>query len=250
MAQLPTPTIKWVSRSGIVSPLTKSSSTATTDRPDTLYMYLDESGNFDFSERGSRYFIMTCIAIKRPFGVSHTLMDYRYDCLESGTFIDKFHACEDVNKIRAGVYQRIAAHGDKWHAYSISIEKSCVPDNMKTASSLYSEVFSWIVEEVYKNECLGDIEKAVVITDSLPKEARKRDVEGPLKSFMKAIFQSSGIDYSLMHHPSNCDPNLQLADYACWAFHRKLTLEKEWPYSVIENSFVKTGTIEIKSESE
>lgn len=48
----------------------------------TLFLYLDESGNFDFAKTGTPYFIMTCLVSRRPFKACHDLMDYKYDCFE------------------------------------------------------------------------------------------------------------------------------------------------------------------------
>lgn len=241
--------IKWTSGHGESEIDTRSSeNTAMPKQQDTVYMYLDESGNFDFGPNGSEMFIMTCVVMNRPFRLSHVLMDYRYDCLEDGIEIEKFHACEDTRDVRLGVYRRLAALGSGVRAYSVSIEKEQVPEDMRKASALYSEVFSWIVEEVYRNECGPSTAKAIVVTDSLPKQARKKEVEGPLKTFMKRVFQRNGVPYSLMHHCSSCDPNLQIADYYCWAVHRKLVKGLDWPYSMIEG-FVKERGIASAKES-
>lgn len=226
--------------------LNSGSNTTAPAQRETLYMYLDESGNFDFGPNGSELFIMTCVVVTKPFRLAHLLMDYRYDCLDQGVDIEKFHACEDTRDVRLGVYKRIAALGEGTRAYAVSIEKKQVPQDMMKASSLYSEVFSWIVEEVYKNECGPLTSKVVVVTDSLPKQARKRDVEGPLKTFMKRIFQNNGIPYLLMHHCSSCDPNLQMADYFCWAVQRKLVKGNDWPYKLVEKYVREHGIATIK----
>ena len=140
--------IKWTSGHSESEIDTQSSeNTAIPGQQDTVYMYLDESGNFDFGPRGSELFIMTCVVMNRPFRLSHVLMDFRYDCLESGIEIEKFHACEDTRDVRLGVYKRLAALSSGVRAYTVSIEKSQVPEEMKKPSALYSEVFSWIVED-------------------------------------------------------------------------------------------------------
>ncbi|WP_307980366.1 DUF3800 domain-containing protein [uncultured Senegalimassilia sp.] len=243
--------IRWVtSQASSAISMSAGASTTAKQQPETVYMYLDESGNFDFGPNGSEMFIMTCVVMNRPFRLSHVLMDYRYDCLENGVEIEKFHACEDTRDVRLGVYRRLAALGSGVRAYSVSIEKDQVPEDMRKASALYSEVFSWIVEEVYRNECGPDTAKAIVVTDSLPKQARKKEVEGPLKTFMKRVFQNNGIPYSLMHHCSSCDPNLQVADYFCWAVHRKLVKGFDWPYSVIEGFVKERGIASVKESGD
>lgn len=84
---------------------------------------------------------------------------------------------------------------------------------------------------------------AVVVADSLPKEAAKRAVDKPIKSYMKTHFQDAGIPYRLMHHPSGCDPNLQVADYMCWAIQRKIVLGKEWPYMKVSDAIREIGFV-------
>jgi hypothetical protein len=33
-----------------------------------IYLFLDEGGNFDFNAAGTKYFSLTCVTMKRPFG--------------------------------------------------------------------------------------------------------------------------------------------------------------------------------------
>ena len=49
------------------------------DRPEVVfvtrftYVFLDESGNFDFSASGTRYFVLTCVGVTRPFPAFESL---------------------------------------------------------------------------------------------------------------------------------------------------------------------------------
>lgn len=80
-----------------------------------------------------------------------------------------------------------------------------------------------------------------MITDSLPKEAAKKNVVKPLKACMKRVFQNNGIPYSLMHHSSESDFNLQIVDYLCWAAKRKKCDGKDWPYEVVQEAYTAFG---------
>lgn len=42
-----------------------------------LYIFVDESGNFDFSEKGTRFLTLTCIITERPFGFYKDLHEAR-----------------------------------------------------------------------------------------------------------------------------------------------------------------------------
>jgi len=61
----------------------------------TLYMFIDEGGNFDFSPRGTKYFNLTCLTEKRPFPSYDKLRNIKYDLIEDGINIEYFHATND-----------------------------------------------------------------------------------------------------------------------------------------------------------
>jgi len=65
-----------------------------------LYIFLDESGNLDFSENGTRYFSLTSIAIELPFSLFSELIDLKYNLVEKGLDLEYFHASEDAQETR------------------------------------------------------------------------------------------------------------------------------------------------------
>ncbi len=214
-----------------------------------LYMYFDESGNLDFKPNGTPFFIMTCAVARRPFLAGQRLSTLRYDLLEGGLAIEKFHACEDVEDVRKPVYSALATRADEYGVYVAYVRKDDVPEGMRTPDAIYSRLFETIVDEVYEKENLRDVQKVIAITDSLPKDAKRRQVAAPLKRYMKARFQKSGIPYLLLHHSSSSDQNLQAVDYFCWAAHRKLTQQKDWPFIKVAGSFREFGRIGFSDET-
>lgn len=205
-------------------------------------MYFDESGNFDFSEKGTRYFIMTCVVSRRPFSACHELMNAKYDLLENGIMIKKFHATEDKNETRSSVYSILARHSSRYAAYSLYADKNALEEEMRDPAILYSRVFERIIDEVFASGGLAGIRKVVAITDDIPKEAKAKQVAKPLKLFLKRKAVEAGITFAIEHYPSESDFNLQIADYACWAFKR-FKEGKDWPYSKIAGMFAETGEL-------
>ena len=212
--------------------------------PRTLYLYFDESGNLDFKSSGTPFFIMTCAVTTRPFNVGRLLTDLRFDLIEHGHPIEKFHACEDVGDVRSAVYDILRALPDSYRVYSACVEKSEVPEEYRTPDAIYSKVFELLVNRVSEREISDSVRNVVAITDLLPKDAKKKQVSKPLKKYMKSHFQEAGIPYILLHHMSCSDPNLQATDYFCWAAHRGLTQGKDWPMSVCAQSFCEVGRID------
>ena len=52
------------------------------DFNDTVYIFVDESGNLDFTPNGSKYFMFNFLIKKRPFNLHNTISNYRYTLLE------------------------------------------------------------------------------------------------------------------------------------------------------------------------
>lgn len=238
------PSIRWEPASNLptFSPRYPSGATSTIRQNDgTLYLFMDESGNLDFGPNGSKYFYMTCVAMRRPFVLDKSLAELKYDVIESGIAMEKFHACEDNNQVKTEVYSRISAQADNLGAYSVRIRKDSLPDDMKNASTLYRQAFEWIISEVYDREADSETRMVVVVTDSLPQEAKSHMVKSTLKSFMKAYFQNRAIPYCLLHHASCGWPYLQVTDYLSWAVQRWFERGLDWPFSIVSQLFREIG---------
>lgn len=113
-----------------------------------LYLYFDESGNLDFSEHGTRYFLMTCVACRRPFRLARVLAGFRYDCLEQGIALEKFHACEDTNPVRVGVYARIAGGAADLRAVTVAVDKTSLGEDQRTGAQLYPLAFGAVMSAI------------------------------------------------------------------------------------------------------
>src|ERR1035438_3099954 len=72
-----------------------------------LYIFLDEAGNLDFSRNGSRYFVLGGITKERPFHAYKELTEFKYDQVERGTALEYFHASENAQAVRNGVFDII-----------------------------------------------------------------------------------------------------------------------------------------------
>ena len=75
------------------------------DSSQVAYLFLDEGGNFDFSDKGTRYFTMTSVLKFRPFQTFSKLTSLRYDLIETGLDIEYFHASEDRQAVRNQVFK-------------------------------------------------------------------------------------------------------------------------------------------------
>jgi hypothetical protein len=76
----------------------------------TLYLFIDESGNFDFSPSGTKFFVLSVLSTLNPFNIGMPLLKLRYDLLPNyacGPNIAEdgyFHASEDTQEVRNNVF--------------------------------------------------------------------------------------------------------------------------------------------------
>jgi hypothetical protein len=208
-----------------------------------LYMYLDESGNLGFSDNGTPYFIMTCAVALRPFALADKARSLWFDLLEKGRDATKFHACEDDNETRVALFNLISENPGAYHVYAAVVDKRLLAKAMRSPEKVYAMVFEDLIDEIYHSERVVWCDRAIVITDKLPKDAVKKNVTKPLKHYMKEKFQTRHIPYALYHLDSIGDMGLQLTDYFCWAVQRNLTQGKEWPMNKVRDSVVKISTV-------
>lgn len=50
----------------------------------TFYIYLDESGNFDFSVKGTEHFVLCAMTTLEPISTQEPLQALKYELLEEG----------------------------------------------------------------------------------------------------------------------------------------------------------------------
>jgi hypothetical protein len=214
-----------------------------------VYLYEDEAGNYDFTACGSRYFIMTCVIMRRPFGHCENLLNLKYDCIEDGynqknvTSYLRFHATEDLQFVRDSVYAIIGDNLDRFTIYSVIIPKNDLIPIQDREDEIYAKGFSSLVDLVARHEDFSEASKLVVITDTIPVKKKRGAIEGSLKAFLKRWSEKTGVPYLLNHHSSESDLNLQVADYACWAIQRKWERNDLRSYELIKAGIVSESLI-------
>jgi len=153
-----------------------------------LYLYLDEAGNFNFNEHGSKYFIMTCTVMCRPFGNAHgKMLDIKYDCIELGIDLERFHASDDQQKTRDSIYRVLTEHPKDYRVYSVAILKSSLTKELRDPSRLYSSAFRLLCEYILQIDNPASYSNVIVITDALSSSTKRRYLTSPLKTHIKSL---------------------------------------------------------------
>jgi hypothetical protein len=188
--------------------------------PKTLYVFLDEAGNFDFSPTGTKYFMLGSIALQRPFGFSAPLSELKLDLLEAGLEIERFHATEDKQPTRDKVFEIITRNLSEIRIDSTIVEKRKTGPALRVDCRFYPELLGYHLRYVLQGYALSDFTKVVVITDAIPVSGKRKAIEKAIKGVL-ATKLPRGVDYLVLHHESKSNIGLQVADYCTWAIYRK-----------------------------
>ncbi|WBU61388.1 DUF3800 domain-containing protein [Paracoccus albus] len=207
-----------------------------TEAAPTLYVFLDEGGNFDFSPSGSEYFTLTSVSMMRPFRL-HTFLDtYKYDLLEFRVppriDLEYFHCAEDNSHIKERVFQMLADNLPLACADAVVVEKRKTGPALQAPENFYPRMLGYLLRYVVER-CPNGIGELVIITDSIPVNRKRRAIEKAVKVTLSQMLPDS-TPYRLMHHRSKAHYGLQIADYINWAILRKWERKQLQHHSLIE----------------
>ena len=200
----------------------------------SLYIFLDEGGNFDFSDNGTNYFVLTSLCKLRPFHAFSDLCCLKYDLIESGVEIEYFHASEDRQHVRDEVFNIINNRFGDSVIDSLVVEKRKTHYKLQEIEQFYTKMFHYLIKYVIKRY-IADVSvgNLIIYTDSIPVKKKKRAIEKGLKINLSSILPER-YPYRILHHSSKSNFDLQLVDYCNWAIFRKWERSDERSYNLIK----------------
>ena len=189
-------------------------------KPRFLYIFLDEAGTLDFSANGTKYFVLGGITKERPFHAYKELTEFKYDQVERGTALEYFHASENAQAVRSGVFDIIEKNLAGVAIDAIIVEKQRVAATLRDEEQFYPKVLGTLLREILKHYPLAEFTEIIVFTDSLPVQRKRAAIEKGVKTTLAAMLPAS-VRYRVLHHASKSNMDLQIADYCTWAVYRK-----------------------------
>jgi hypothetical protein len=203
----------------------------------TLYIFIDESGNFDFTSSGTKYFVLTAVSTFSPFELRgdlfHKAQELKYIAWEEGRNGYYFHATEDKQKTRDWVFSAIKKLRD------IEID-AVVVQKSKAAPSLYFEeekfygrISEALLEPIFARHHEDEtLEKIVVVLGSLFTDKKRGHILQSLKQYLKTKSKKL---FHIYFHTTSSDINCQIADYCSWAIYVKYERGEGRPWEEIKD---------------
>lgn len=187
---------------------------------DSVYIFLDESGDLGLASGGSRFFALTGIVMERPFALYQELDVLRYNLLEEGLDIEYFHCVNNVKRVRSQVFNLLTTQLSGITVHSVVVEKAKADQLLPERSRLYSVMVGALLRLTLNHPDIQNADRVVVITDKLPIQQQRRAAERAIKTAFSDLLPGDP-PYQLLHHYSRAHYGLQIADYCCWAIFRK-----------------------------
>lgn len=198
---------------------------------DAVYIFVDEAGDMDFSQKGSKHYMFNFLVKTRPFQLHEYIANYRYELLERNLDpfvkevldIEAFHACEDNRYIRQKMFEIVSTFTkEAVQVYSYILEKPKVhPDKRRERSVFYVDNLMFAITKLLDKIQID--RNFIIVTDRLPVLANKNAQIKALKKGIKSYLKTNGknLRYTIHHHCSASSSNLQIIDYIGWAINRK-----------------------------
>lgn len=212
-----------------------------------LFIFLDESGNFDFSERGSRYWSLTALCTLDPIEERHTLAAFLYELAAAGGGQECFHATEDRQSVRDGVFDRINKLPRNFEIHSVIAEKRKANPSIyrqqvrkqdrvttiTTGDGLYEIVGRTLLKYIFRRPKLGykQARRIVVVLSSIFDRSRHKALQSFLSAYLK---QHTSAQFFIYFHSTKADLNCQIADYCGWAIGIKWERGEKRSYELIK----------------
>jgi len=193
----------------------------------TLHIHLDESGNFVFSRKGSRFYIFTAAWTYNPNPMAAKLSALRFQLIKDGHFrpgvlddLAGFHACDDPRPRRDLVIDILRNQLD-WNFASIVIEKNRLNDTLYLPKEFYPKFLGMVLNFVLRGRVRPHTTQVLIYTDTLPMPTKAEclAVNKTIKASCQATLK--GKPFKILHHPSESNYWLQVADYCSWTICRK-----------------------------
>ncbi|MBF2734713.1 MAG: DUF3800 domain-containing protein [Betaproteobacteria bacterium AqS2] len=221
----------------------------------TLFIFVDESGNFDFSPNGTKHFILTGVCTLNPLIGRDRFALIKYDLLGNGKDVESFHATDDKQLVRNRVFAEIKGLTDI-EVHSVIVDKRKVHPSLYLSSDRriqpddpneWKAMTKRVEERFYRYVCdtllhyivhqfieckKNGITDIVIVLDKIS-HAKKR--EFVTKNIKRSIGNRFNLIPYIYFHQMKSDFNCQICDYCCWAIFAKWSRNETRPYDEIES---------------
>ena len=197
--------------------------------PETLYVFIDESGNFDFSPKGTRHFVMSAVYTTRPGQSANQMSSLKYQLLSEGVDIPSFHATNDSQYVRDQVFSNIRSM-ENLEAIAVFGSKSEIPFKLQNSLDMYVLFSKYLVSRILETTTIKNAKNIIFILDQALPKVMLNQVTKSIKNEIKV----TSVKFQILFHSMKSDFNSQIADYCCWAYYVYLERKELRPLNQLQ----------------
>lgn len=187
----------------------------------TLWVFIDESGDFNFTPSGSPFYTFTALWGYSPLCMERDLSEARYGLLAEGSSMTRFHACYDGIDVRKAAFDVIRNH-TCFKVAAIVVRKNRTNPAVIEPEQFYPKFLDYLLKFVLKGDARHNYERVMIVTDRPPTKSIRKALKNALRLTVRRYI-ANGATFEILHHDSSAHAGLQAADYCCWAINRKWT---------------------------
>lgn len=186
-----------------------------------LYVFVDISGDYTFSNKGTKYLVYTSLMCTDIVLGIDQLCLCKHRQIDNGLNITHFHATEDKQVTRNEVFA-IIEQLTHLRVDSIIVEKRKTYTKLQEHRNLYPFLIEKLLQYPfdYRGINVEQYDKVFVFLDRESCTSREKGyIKQAIKRYLHNRLQN--IPFALCMHPSSTHNHLQLVDYCGWAIFRK-----------------------------
>lgn len=198
-----------------------------------LYIFLDESGNDDFSPTGSKYLVLTSLTTNEPLALVMELYSLKHEICRSDLDLSRFHAASDKQRVRDKVF-RLVSSCSHFRVDSLVVEKAKAHPSIASYLEIYPRMCFYLLRYVLNNFALAANDHLFIFMDYLAVKGKRQALIKGIKEAIWPLLRNLG-RYSIHQHRSESHPYLQVVDHYCWAIYRKWESGDSRSYNLIKH---------------
>lgn len=216
-----------------------------------LNIFIDESGNFDFSPNGTRHFLLTAVSTMDCPELLSEYFQLRHRIAATGLDLEEFHATEDRQAIRNQVFDLLEEHVAHrcFSVDAVIAQKNKVHPTIQDETVFYPKLLKILLSWIFQQRTdRSRVDRVNIWAARIGTKKKRAAFERAIKSYLGNELNAD-LPYDIFIHSSASHPMLQVADYCCWAINRKWKDGEIRHYSRIQSA-VLTELDVFKEETE
>jgi len=205
-----------------------------------FYIFLDESGDLGFSERSSRWFILTIVLTNNHRRVEKCVKKVHGSLKKKYKKIKELHAYHADKITRKRVLKQLAEVEDLQIHCLILNKKKVYTDLRKQKNYLYNYTANVLLGRLYGKSDINNDQVLIYIDQRETNKFLKKNFEDYLTNCLR---KKGNNKFKIKIKPSHTEKCLQAVDFISWAIFRKYERSDYEYYEMIKSKIIEESPL-------